>query len=68
VEGGGYGDGGLALQSPPLESHASRSSKHLIRARDRFSGLISPGVSVPIAVPGRHAPDMGAQYWSPKLQ
>ncbi|XP_011499945.1 PREDICTED: paired box protein Pax-6-like [Ceratosolen solmsi marchali] len=33
------------------------------------TGLISPGVSVPIAVPGQPAPDMAAQYWSsPKLQ
>ncbi|KZC14853.1 hypothetical protein WN55_07519 [Dufourea novaeangliae] len=30
--------------------------------------LISPGVSVPIAVPGQPAPDMAAQYWSPRLQ
>lgn len=29
-----------------------------------FAGLISPGVSVPIAVPGQ---DMSAQYW-PRLQ
>lgn len=28
-------------------------------------GLISPGVSVPIAVPGQ--PDMTAQYW-PRIQ
>lgn len=28
-----------------------------------LSGLISPGVSVPIAVPGQ-PPDMSAQYWS----
>nr|XP_031847040.1 paired box protein Pax-6-like [Nomia melanderi] len=32
------------------------------------TGLISPGVSVPIAVPGQPAPDMAAQYWSPRLQ
>ncbi|XP_015515512.1 paired box protein Pax-6 [Neodiprion pinetum] len=32
------------------------------------TGLISPGVSVPIAVPGQPAPDMTAQYWSPRLQ
>lgn len=35
---------------------------------DFFTGLISPGVSVPIAVPGQPAPDMAAQYWSPRLQ
>lgn len=28
-----------------------------------FTGLISPGVSVPIAVPGQ-GPDMTQQYWS----
>ncbi|CAG5074897.1 Similar to ey: Paired box protein Pax-6 (Drosophila melanogaster) [Cotesia congregata] len=34
-----------------------------------FLGLISPGVSVPIAVPGHQpTPDMAAQYWSPRLQ
>ncbi|XP_074096194.1 paired box protein Pax-6 isoform X1 [Cotesia typhae] len=33
------------------------------------TGLISPGVSVPIAVPGHQpTPDMAAQYWSPRLQ
>lgn len=31
-----------------------------------FTGLISPGVSVPIAVPGQ-PPDMTSQYW-PRLQ
>lgn len=35
---------------------------------DSLAGLISPGVSVPIAVPGQPAPDMAAQYWSPRLQ
>ncbi|XP_034948853.1 paired box protein Pax-6-like isoform X1 [Chelonus insularis] len=33
------------------------------------TGLISPGVSVPIAIPGHQpTPDMAAQYWSPRLQ
>ncbi|XP_063232250.1 paired box protein Pax-6-like [Bacillus rossius redtenbacheri] len=60
---GAYG-GRPSPCSPPQPYQAVNG--HQYGGGGSSTGLISPGVSVPIAVPGQ-APDMTAQYW-PRLQ
>ncbi|EFN69651.1 hypothetical protein EAG_11988 [Camponotus floridanus] len=60
------GYGARPTCSPTQPYHAAGLNQYNQNASS--TGLISPGVSVPIAVPGQPAPDMAAQYWSPRLQ
>ncbi|KYN40297.1 hypothetical protein ALC56_05242, partial [Trachymyrmex septentrionalis] len=60
------GYGARPTCSPTQPYHAASLNQYNQNASS--TGLISPGVSVPIAVPGQPAPDMAAQYWSPRLQ
>ncbi|KAF6217268.1 hypothetical protein GE061_001622 [Apolygus lucorum] len=63
----------LALHSYPGPRHSPCSPNQTPAYQSQYSsntvtstGLISPGVSVPIAVPGQ-SPEMSVQYW-PRLQ
>ncbi|XP_063978938.1 paired box protein Pax-6-like isoform X1 [Diachasmimorpha longicaudata] len=60
------GYGGRPSCSPTQPYHTTGLNQYNQNASS--TGLISPGVSVPIAVPGQPAPEMSAQYWSPRLQ
>ncbi|XP_077290335.1 paired box protein Pax-6-like [Arctopsyche grandis] len=79
IPGGAPGPGGSAYcppPPPPYDTHLACSPIHQGyhmnghhqfatngASSAEFTGLISPGVSVPIAVPGQ-GPDMTQQYWS----
>ncbi|KAL1490001.1 hypothetical protein ABEB36_013917 [Hypothenemus hampei] len=57
----GYG----SRPSPCSPSQPYQMNGHQYNANGTSTGLISPGVSVPIAVPGQS--DMASQYW-PRIQ